>query len=92
MFYFNPRQCHASHSCVYKLQEFLPYARTELVIDSQSHTYLRRIVFRVPRDLSRKLMILVRCTHTHTETHTQRHKFMDADARIRRSITTAAFR
>jgi hypothetical protein len=40
-------------------QDFLPYARTELVIDSQSHTYLRRIVFRVPRDLSRQMMLLV---------------------------------
>jgi hypothetical protein len=48
--------------CIYvrvQLQEFLPYARTEMVIDSQSHTYLRRIVFRVPRDLSRQMMLLV---------------------------------
>jgi hypothetical protein len=41
----------------------VPYARTELIIDSQSHKYQRRIVFRIPRELSRQLMILVRCTH-----------------------------
>jgi hypothetical protein len=41
----------------------VPYARTELIIDSQSHKYQRRIVFRIPRDLSRQMMILVSCTH-----------------------------
>jgi hypothetical protein len=44
-------------------QDFMPYARTELIIDSQSHKYQRRIVFRIPRDLSRQMMILVSCTH-----------------------------
>jgi hypothetical protein len=45
------------------LQDFVPYARTELIIDSQSHKYQRRLVFRIPRDLSRQLMILVKCTY-----------------------------
>jgi hypothetical protein len=46
-------------------QDFVPYARTELIIDSQSHKYQRRLVFRIPRDLSRQLMILVSCMHVH---------------------------
>jgi hypothetical protein len=43
----------------FELQDFLPYARTEMVIDSQDHMYQRRIVFRIPRDLSKPIMLLV---------------------------------
>jgi hypothetical protein len=51
------------------MQDFLPYARTELIIDSQSHKYQRRIVFRIPRNLSRQIMILVSYTHARGRNH-----------------------
>jgi hypothetical protein len=57
-------RCNAYH-VHYASQDFLPYARTEMVIDSQEHRYRRRIVLRIPRDLSRQMMILV-ATNPHT--------------------------
>jgi hypothetical protein len=63
----------AEHSYV-QPQDFLPYARTEMVIDSQEHTHKRRIVFRIPRDLSRQMMILVMTNpHINSDTHMHRN-------------------
>jgi hypothetical protein len=42
-----------------------------MVIDSQDHMYQRRIVFRIPRDLSKPIMFLV--SHTYMRRHKHQH-------------------
>jgi hypothetical protein len=39
--------------------DFLPYARTEMVIDSQDHNYKRRIILKMPKDRTTRIMVVV---------------------------------